>query len=120
MSSDSLDGNLLPTSTKPRPSPRYNLLSLGAPLLGLVVVWLFLGIVGIDSFYSREMAWKSQVAVTIFAAACAIGMVLGLIAVVRSERRWWLTMVGLLFNAPFLVLLLWVGLEQLQTWLRYG
>lgn len=57
---------------------------------------------------------------SILAGSCLLGFVLACIALARSEKLWGLTALGLILNAPLLLLLLWSGLVNLGAWLRYG
>jgi len=114
------DENSASSLSKRRSSPRFNLLSLGAPFVGTLVVGLFFAIVGIDSFYSRAMSWKGPLAVGILGVSCVVGFVLAMMAWARSERLWGLTVLGVLLNAPLPLILLWTGLQTLGNWLRYG
>jgi hypothetical protein len=114
------DENSASSLPKRRSSPRFNFLSLAAPLVGLLVVALFFAIVGMDSFYSRAMSWKGPLAVSILGVSCVAGFALGLIAWARWEKLWGLTVLGLLLNAPLPLMLLWTGLQVLGNWLWYG
>jgi hypothetical protein len=119
MSTETNFGNPNPTSQKPRPTPRCNLLSLISPMVGIIGAIIFFAIVGVDSFYSREMAWKGPTAMSILGSSCVVGLIFSLVAFARSERLRGLTVLGFLLNAPLPLTLVWAGLQQLENWLRY-
>jgi hypothetical protein len=112
------NGSRLPAAPAPRPSPRYNLLSVAAPFAGVLAALGFLALFGAEGHW--YWTWRGGVAMGLLAGACAVGLVLGVIALARSERLWGLTAVGLLLNTPVPLALLVAGLSQLATWLRYG
>lgn len=105
-------------STTPRPNPRYNLMSVAAPVLAVLVLFAFLGIVGTEGHW--YWTWRGGVGMGILALFSVVGVVLAVLAWARSERLWSLTLLGLLLNAPVPLALLVSGLSQLGAWLRYG
>ena len=101
-----------------RPAAWYNLLSVAAPFVGVAAVLGFLAIAGASGHW--YWTWRGGVAMAILASAIVAGAVLAFIALARSERCWGFTVVGLILNVPFVLLLLWSLLTQLDSLLRYG
>jgi hypothetical protein len=102
------DGSRRLTAPTPRSTPCYNLISVGAPFLGL------LG--GIGSFClpggggHPEWTWRAGLGIGILELAGLIGFLSALKALVRSEKLWGLTVFGLILNAPFVALLFYWAL----------
>ena len=94
------------------------MISIVAPILGVVAVFVFFGIFGNEGHW--YWGWRGATVMGILGGSCFLGFVLALIALARSERRWGLTVFGLILNSPLLVLLLWAALSNLESWLRYG
>jgi hypothetical protein len=118
MNIDTDDGRRFPTAATSGPSPFYNVISIVAPILGVVAVFVFVGIFGNENHWYGS--WQAATAMGILGGSCFLGFVLAFIALARSERLWGLTAVGLILNSPLLVLLLWAALSNLESWLRYG
>src|SRR5262249_47775413 len=115
MNTDINEAGRLPPTPKPCPGPRYNLLSVAAPFLGVLAVLVFMGIVGTEGHW--YWTWRGGAAMGILASACVVGVVFAFVALARSERLWGLTALGFFLNAPLPLLLLWQGLSLLDTWL---
>jgi len=104
-------------STEVQPGTLH-LFSLAVTILGILGTIVFLGIFGIEGHW--YWTWRGPVAMGILASSCVVGGVLALIALVRFERFWVLTVFDLLLNLPLPLMLLWAGLSNLANWLRYG
>jgi hypothetical protein len=89
----------------PRSSPCYDILSVVAPFLGLLAFVIFLGAVDYtDPMHSPD--WQTGVALILLGGAGLPGFILGCIAGQRSEKLWSLTNLGLVLNAPLLLVFL--------------
>src|SRR5262245_32082536 len=100
------------------PAPRYNLASLAAPFLGALAAWLFFAAAGFDGYYSLP-AWKVAVALGLAGGACSAGLACVWLSWARREKWWALMVLGFALNAPLPLLMLWSGLTQLGTFIRY-
>jgi hypothetical protein len=113
-----------PKTPKSRPAARYNLISVGAPFLGVLASFGFLCLSGANfngwPDWTTRTRWAAGVALAILAVACLVGLASACVALARSERHRGLTVLGLLLNAPLPLLLLRAGLVNLLNWLRYG
>lgn len=93
--------------------PRWNILSVAAPLGALVI-----GLVqaaGASSGGNFGVALGNALAVVLLViAGCAIGLVAAMIALVRSERMKWLSVLGLLGNGAVVVPALFLLLLSLK------
>ena len=106
---DANRGGHLSNAPTPRPTACYNLISAGAPFLGFLAALMFLMIVGFDRPDVRGGMEKLETAIWILGGSFFVGFVLAIIALVRLERLWGLTVFGLILNAlPFLA---WLGLN---------
>src|SRR5947209_2300130 len=110
------DDDWFPMAPKCRPAPRYNLISIGAPFLGVLADFGFLGIVGTPGHW--YWTWRGPTAMAILGGSCLVGLVLTFLAIARSERHWSLTALGLILNARLLLMLLWVDKSILDVWVR--
>jgi hypothetical protein len=107
-----------PGGPRPRSRPRCNILSVAAPLLGVLAAVIVLGAFGADGHW--YWTWRGGVVMGLVAGSCVVGAVLAGIALARSERLWGLTALGLALNVPLPLLLLGQGLVFLGRWLLYG
>jgi hypothetical protein len=81
-----------------RPRPCWNVLSAIAPFLGIggAIVAYCLG----QYFFHQHPAHLKTAAMT-FGAFLLFGFISACIALVRSERLWGITALGIAINAPF-------------------
>ena len=93
--------------------PRWNIVSIAAPLLALAV-----GVIqaaGASSGGNLGVALGNALGVVLLViAGCAIGLVAAVIALVRSERKAWLSVIGLLGNGAVVVPVLFFLLASLK------
>ena len=118
MRNDTRDGDRFGTAPTPRPSPRYNVISVGMPFLGVAAVFWFLGIIEAGGHW--YMTWRGPAALAILTCPCVAGIVFASVAWVRSERLWGLTILGFFLNLPLPASLLLAGLAHLDSWVRFG
>lgn len=74
----------------------WNVLSLCAPFIGLLV-----GLLVMLSSTTGEF----RMAIGLFCACCALGLLCAMVAVTRGERGWGVTLVGFVINSMGLLLL---------------
>ena len=93
--------------------PRWNILSIAVPLVALGI-----GLVqaaGASSGGNLGVALGNALSVVLLVVAgCAIGLVAAVIALVRSERMAWLSVIGLLGNGLVVVPVLFFLLISLK------
>ena len=99
-------------------APRYNLLSVAAPFLGVFAALALLGVFGAEGHW--YWTWRGEAVGAVLIGSCVVGLAFALTALARSERLWGLTALGLLLNAPLPLMLLRAGLSFFGDWLRYG
>ena len=92
--------------------PRWNVVSLAAPFAGFLCGFA-VGTAGQGMLWhghpSEGLLWGPLV----WAASCAFGLLAGGISLLRKERPWGLTLLGLILNAlPFLAVLAWLLLGR--------
>jgi hypothetical protein len=109
-----------------RPAPRYGLISVAAPLLGVLASFGILMLTG--GFralghwpdLTTGESWLATLAMVILTGSCLAGLASAFAAFVRPEQSCGLAVLGLILNAPLPALLLGAGLEGFLDWLRYG
>jgi hypothetical protein len=88
-----------------QPRPCFNLLSAFTPLLGVVFTIV---VVCIEALLFNEHPMHSiKTAGMAYGVALLFGFVSGGIALVRGERLWGITVLGLVLNAPFVLIVMW-------------
>lgn len=85
--------------------PCFNLLAASAPLLG--VVSAIAAVLLEDYLFHEHPAHYIKTAGMTFGFFLLFGFVSACIALVRRERWWGLTALGLILNAPFLLIVWW-------------
>ena len=118
MSNDTRDDDRLGTAPTPRPSPRYNVISVGMPFLGVAALFWFFSVIGASGHW--YLTWQGPAALAILTCPVLAGIVFASMAWVRSERLWGLTILGFFLNLPLPAALLLAGLASLDTWVRFG
>lgn len=86
----------------------YHIISLAAPLVGVLASHLFADIFG--HRYRWWVNWQDTTAVGILAASCLFGLITAIIVLARSNRLWGLSVLALILNAPLPLWFLWQGL----------
>ena len=81
----------------PRPRPCWNVLSALAPLAGFACA-LLAALIRNGHSMSALKAGVTTLGVFLF-----VGFVFACIAIVRSERMWGITAIGMALNAPFIL-----------------
>jgi hypothetical protein len=109
-----------------RPAPRYGLISVAAPFLGVFASFGFLmltgGFLALGHWpdLTTGESWLATLAMVILTGSCLTGLASAFAAFVRPQESCGLAVIGLILNALLPALLLGAGLEGLLDWLRYG
>jgi len=104
--------NSEPANAPARRAPCWNIVSVAIPALAIAVGFLVL----IANPSGRGDFGGAMGAGILFilgvCAACGLGAIAAVIALVREERMQWLTVIGLLGNGAVLVPVLWLMLRD--------
>ena len=82
-------------------SARWNVISVCIPFVGFVV-GVVVGAGGRDVLWDGHPMDGVMWGFRVWFGFCALGLLSALIAIVRSERMWGVTLVGFLLNVPLL------------------
>ena len=108
-----------------RPAPRYGLISVAAPFLGVFASFGFLmltgGFLALGHWpdLTTGESWLATLAMVILTGSCLAGLASAFAAFIRPGDSRGLAVLGLILNAPPPALLFRAGLQLLLEWLRY-